>query len=96
MPERDLGPVLEQLRGAQDRSEGELLLRRLTPRETEILRSLAGGKTTRQVARHLGISALTVQTHVKSIMAKLGVHSKIEAVTLAWRLGLAVAGGAAD
>jgi DNA-binding NarL/FixJ family response regulator len=96
MPERDLAPVLEQLRNAHARPEGELLLRRLTPRETEILRSLAGGKTTTQVAELLGISALTVQSHVKSILAKLGVHSKIEAVTLAWRYGLTPAGGRPD
>ncbi|MGH2636239.1 MAG: response regulator [Actinomycetota bacterium] len=89
MPERDLAPVLEQLRTTHARPEGELLLRRLTPRETEILRSLAAGETTTQVAAHLGISALTVQSHVKSILAKLGVHSKIEAVTMAWRYGLA-------
>ena len=89
MPERDLAPVLEQLRNARARPEGELLLRRLTHRETQILRALATGETTTQVAEELGISALTVQSHVKSILAKLGVHSKIEAVTLAWRHGLA-------
>jgi DNA-binding NarL/FixJ family response regulator len=96
MPERDLAPVLEQLRSSQARPENEGLLRRLTPRETEILRYLAAGETTTQVAGHLGISALTVQSHVKSILAKLGVHSKIEAVTLAWRLGLAPTGARAD
>ncbi len=92
MPVRDLAPVLEQLRNAHGRPEGELLLRRLTVRETEILRFLAAGETTVQVAEHLAISALTVQSHVKSILAKLGVHSKIEAVTLAWRYGLAPMG----
>jgi two-component system nitrate/nitrite response regulator NarL len=85
--------VLAQLRSAHSAPEGERLLRRLTPRETEILRSLAAGRTTTQVAEHLGISALTVQSHVKSILAKLGVHSKIEAVTLAWRYGLAPTSG---
>jgi DNA-binding NarL/FixJ family response regulator len=93
MPVRDLAPVLAQLRSAHSAPEGERLLRRLTPRETEILRSLAAGRTTTQVAEHLGISALTVQSHVKSILAKLGVHSKIEAVTLAWRYGLAPTSG---
>ncbi len=92
MPERDLAPVLAQLRNAHSPPEGELLLRRLTPRETEILRALAAGETSSQVADQLGISALTVQSHVKSILAKLGVHSKIEAVTLAWRFGLAPTG----
>jgi two-component system nitrate/nitrite response regulator NarL len=94
MPERDLAAVVDQLRGSRP-SSGELALRRLTPREAEILRSLASGQTTTQVAESLGISALTVQSHVKSILAKLGVHSKIEAVTLAWRHGLARADGAA-
>jgi len=92
MPERDLAPVLEQLRTVNSVSVGEILLRSLTPRETEILRSLAGGDTTTEVADALDISALTVQSHVKSILAKLGVHSKIEAVTLAWRYGLTPAG----
>jgi DNA-binding NarL/FixJ family response regulator len=90
MPERDLAPVLEQLRGERSRSRAELSLRRLTPRETEILRALAAGETSTQIANRLGISALTVQSHVKSILAKLGVHSKIEAVTLAWRYGLTI------
>lgn len=90
MPERDLAPVIEQLRNGRA-PQGERLLRRLTPRESEILRTLAAGETTSQVAEQLGISALTVQSHVKSILAKLGVHSKIEAVTLAWRHGLAPA-----
>ncbi len=90
MPERDLAPVIEQLRNGRA-PQGERMLRRLTPRESEILRTLAAGETTSQVAEQLGISALTVQSHVKSILAKLGVHSKIEAVTLAWRHGLAPA-----
>jgi DNA-binding NarL/FixJ family response regulator len=94
MPERDLAAVVEQLRGARP-SSGELALRRLTPRETEILRALAAGETTTRIAEGLGISSLTVQSHVKSILAKLGVHSKIEAVTLAWRHGMARADGAA-
>lgn len=88
MPERDLAAVIEQLQGPRA-SQGEMALRRLTPRETEILQGLAAGETASQIAVSLGISALTVQSHVKSVLAKLGVHSKIEAVTLAWRHGLA-------
>lgn len=94
MPERDLAAVVEQLRGTRPTS-GELALGSLTPREMEILRALAAGESTTQVAASLGISALTVQSHVKSILAKLGVHSKIEAVTLAWRHGFARVDGAA-
>lgn len=96
LPERDLAAVLAQLGGNGNKvSAAEAALARLTPRENEILRALADGNTTSQVADSLGISALTVQSHVKNILAKLGVHSKIEAVTLAWRFGLASANGKA-
>jgi two-component system NarL family response regulator len=61
---------------------------RLTAREVEILRVLAEGKSTDEVAESLFISRLTVQSHVKSILAKLGVHSKLEAVTFALRRGI--------
>ena len=91
MPEADLAPVLEQLRSGQSGPRDELALARLTPRETEILRALAAGNTTGEIAVALGISAMTVQSHVKSILAKLDVHSKIEAVTLAWRHGFSSA-----
>ena len=66
----------------------------LTPREHEVLRNLAEGRGTAQVARHLEISPLTVQSHVKRILEKLGVHSKIEAVTWAFRVGLVDVPGA--
>ncbi|MGA9161460.1 MAG: response regulator, partial [Actinomycetota bacterium] len=85
MPASDLASVLGQLRG----SSGEYGLDRMTPRETQVLQALAAGETAAQIAASLGISTLTVQSHVRSILAKLGAHSKIEAVTLAWRHGLA-------
>lgn len=89
MPESHLGLVVDELRSAQ---RSDRIVDRLTGRETQILRRMAAGETTTQIAEHLGISALTVQTHVKSILAKLGARSKIEAVTMAWREGLAPAG----
>ncbi|MEX1262573.1 MAG: response regulator transcription factor [Actinomycetota bacterium] len=61
----------------------------LTSREREALQMLAAGASTSDVAEAFGISPLTVQSHVKNILAKLGVHSKVEAVRLAWRHGLA-------
>ena len=86
MPASDLASVLGQLRG---NLAGEHGLDRVTPREAQVLRALASGETAAQIAASLGISTFTVHSHVKSILAKLGVHSKIEAVTLAWRHGLA-------
>jgi len=92
MPDRDLPLVLGELRnGSEPAVVAELALRRLTARETQILQALAAGEATVDIADVLGISPLTVQSHVKSILAKLGVHSKIEAVTMAWRHGLASA-----
>lgn len=63
------------------------LLGSLTPREIEVLELLAAGRSTHEIASSLGISATTVQSHVKNLLAKLGVHSKVEAVRLAWRSG---------
>ncbi len=63
------------------------LLGSLTPREIEVLELLAAGSSTHEIASSLGISATTVQSHVKNLLAKLGVHSKVEAVRLAWRSG---------
>jgi NarL family two-component system response regulator LiaR len=60
----------------------------LTDREMDVLRHLASGRSTEQIADSLYISVLTVRSHVKSILAKLGVHSKLEAVTYALHLGL--------
>jgi DNA-binding NarL/FixJ family response regulator len=88
LPEGDLVAVLERLERSRSTAD-ERILERLTARETQILRSLASGASTPGIADELGISVLTVQTHLKSILAKLGAHSKIEAVTVAWRLGLA-------
>ena len=70
------------------RARGNSPFDRLTARELEILRELAEGKSTDEVAAALFISRLTVQSHVKSILAKLGVHSKLEAVTHALRRGI--------
>jgi DNA-binding NarL/FixJ family response regulator len=61
----------------------------LSSREMEVLRELARGGTRFDIAEELGISPNTVRTHTQSILAKLGVHSSVAAVTLARRAGLA-------
>ncbi len=60
----------------------------LTAREKEILRCLAAGQTTTTIARALSIARVTVRNHVQSILQKLNVHSKLEAVVLAHRGGV--------
>jgi two-component system nitrate/nitrite response regulator NarL len=58
---------------------------RLTKRELEVLRLLADGLRQDEIAEHLFISRKTVGTHVANILRKLGVHSQIQAVALAYR-----------
>jgi len=60
---------------------------RLTPRETEILHHVAAGLQNKEIAQKLDLSTATVRNHVHSILDKLGVHSKLEAVSLAFRSG---------
>jgi DNA-binding NarL/FixJ family response regulator len=60
----------------------------LTARELEILRLLADGHATGDIAGHLFISRKTVGTHIEHILRKLRVHSRTEAVALAYRDGL--------
>jgi PAS domain S-box-containing protein len=60
----------------------------LTARESEVLRLLSAGRSTREIAETLFVSASTVRNHVHNILAKLGVHSRLEAVTVALRFGL--------
>jgi DNA-binding NarL/FixJ family response regulator len=59
----------------------------LTPRELGVLNELALGHDNLRVAERLGMSPNTVRTHVQNILAKLKVHSKLEAVTRAMREG---------
>jgi DNA-binding CsgD family transcriptional regulator len=60
----------------------------LTPRELEVLRDVADGLTNKEIAGHLGISLHTVKFHVESLMRKLGVSSRAEAVSKSMRLKL--------
>jgi DNA-binding CsgD family transcriptional regulator len=61
---------------------GGAALDALTPREREILGLLADGLDTREIAAKLVVSLATVRNHVQNILAKLGVHSRLEAVVL--------------
>ena len=60
----------------------------LSPREREILGLLAEGRTQGQIAGDLVISSKTVATHIQHILSKLGVHTRAQAVALAFRRGL--------
>jgi RNA polymerase sigma factor (sigma-70 family) len=70
------------------RREVDAQLERLTPREKEVLRMMAEGTSSREIAAKLGISYTTVRTHIRSLGGKLGVHSKLEAIVKARELAL--------
>ena len=60
----------------------------LTERETVVLRLLVQGQSNKEMARDLQIAEDTIKTHVKHILAKLGLQSRTQAVLSAIRLGL--------
>jgi two-component system, NarL family, nitrate/nitrite response regulator NarL len=60
----------------------------LTPREQEILEHVAEGLSNKMIARALNITDGTVKLHVKAILRKLGVHSRVEAAVIAVEHGL--------
>ncbi|NCF11568.1 MAG: response regulator [Gammaproteobacteria bacterium] len=60
----------------------------LTPREREILCHVAEGQSNKVIARNLGISDGTVKLHVKAVLRKLGLHSRVEAAVMAVEHGL--------
>jgi DNA-binding CsgD family transcriptional regulator len=60
----------------------------LTAREMDVLRLMAQGLGNKSIARELAISSHTAKYHVAAVLAKLGAHSRAEAVSRGLRLGL--------
>ena len=63
-------------------------LRKLTPRQLEVLRLVTAGHTTREIARRLKLSAKTVESHRGEVMKRLGMHDVVALVRYAIRVGL--------
>jgi len=83
-----LARLLPQVaRERERRRDAQLLLSQLTDREREILVLLSEGLRNDDIAARLFISPQTVQTHVRNLLGKLGMHSKLEAVAFAVRNG---------
>jgi PAS domain S-box-containing protein len=64
---------------------------RLTPRQRETLELIAAGLSTAEVARKLGLSRETVRNHLRNAFSELGVHTRVEAIVEARRVGLLAA-----
>ncbi len=85
IPRTVVAQVLESLRDAPE-SGWRPVRSRLTSREWEMVDLLAGGASTEAIAERLVLSPATVYSHVKSLLRKLGVHSRRDAVDVAARL----------
>lgn len=80
--------IARQRKVGSEKQAREKLLAEFTPRELDVLRLLADGHDTQALARRLGIAPHTVEWHVTHVIEKLRVHSKLQAVIAAARLGL--------
>jgi NarL family two-component system response regulator LiaR len=77
--------LLTRLTQALRRSPPPDPLESLSPREREVLGLIARGQSNRQIARDLAIGEQTVKTHVRSILAKLGLQDRVQAAIFALR-----------
>ncbi|MEU1446489.1 MULTISPECIES: response regulator [Streptomyces] len=85
-----IGHYAEHLRPAESsRPARQDVVRALTPRELEVLRQMAQGLSNAEIAAQLYITPETVKTYVSRILAKLALRDRVQAVVLAYRVGLA-------
>jgi two-component system, NarL family, response regulator LiaR len=87
-PPEMLGEILRSLRADASRARDGNELQVLSAREIEVLSAVMTGRHGRQIASELHIAADTVRTHTQNIYAKLDVHSRLEAASLARAAGL--------
>lgn len=77
-----IGAYVHTLRGERSAEPG------LSPRQREVLQLVAQGHSTKEIARLLGLSAKTVETHRSRLMQQLGIHEVTALVRYALRTGL--------
>jgi DNA-binding NarL/FixJ family response regulator len=60
------------------------LVRKLTPRERQVLQRLAAGQSTEQMAHEMNLATSTLRSHIGRVLSKLGAHSRVQAVAVAY------------
>jgi two-component system nitrate/nitrite response regulator NarL len=77
---------LARLHGAHSESQSsDMAQAHLTPREQEVLGLLSEGRSNRDIATYLSVSEHTIRSHVRGVMQKLQVTSRIQAAASVWR-----------
>ena len=84
--------LVERFAGQQPAAEVSADLSALTPRELEVLGLMARGRSNAELAADLTLSEATVKTHVTRILTKLQLRDRVQAVVLAYEIGLVRAG----
>ena len=73
---------------SMERAAEDPRLGTLTDRELEVLRAVATGRTNSEIAQELSLSESTVKTHVSRVLAKIGARDRVQAVIIAYEVGL--------
>lgn len=88
-PPEQLGPILRELRADVHRAHRrDGPLDALTNRERAVLAGMVCGRSAAQIAAEMGVTANTVRTHTNKLFGKLGVHSRLAAVSVARTAGM--------
>ncbi len=84
--------LIEQFATSRAPAEPAPGIDELTPRELEVFRLLATGKTNREIAAELIVGETTIKTHVTRILMKLALRDRVQAVVLAYETGIVTPG----
>jgi DNA-binding NarL/FixJ family response regulator len=87
-PRRALGLAASSIGSATMKDQSRADGRNLTPREREVLRLIAGGITSRQMASRLNVSLSTIESHIANVYWKLDIRNRVEAAHQAVALGI--------
>jgi DNA-binding NarL/FixJ family response regulator len=85
---RMLHAFTQALPSPEHRAAEDPRLRALTERELEVLRAIAAGQNNGEIAQQLQLSESTVKTHVSRALAKIGARDRVQAVIIAYEVGL--------